>query len=75
MSWDMTHHPNRVNANISAVWPEFVTSDDIYDFTYPLFNTGFGEPGVFKRDVALNSCERRIWTQEDAVGVNPCGIM
>jgi len=71
----MEHHPNRVNANISAVWPENVSMEDVKFLTGPLFNTGFGEPGLFKRDVALNSCERRRWTDEDACGVNPCGIM
>lgn len=72
--WQNREHAHRSNANISAVWPETVSYQDVYHLTQNLFNTGSGEPGIFKRDNAINSSpERRIFRHPESLGTNACG--
>lgn len=71
--WNHPEHKVRANANNSAVWGDNLTEEDIDSLTNQLFSTGTGEPGIFKRDVAIRtSPEWREWIHPEHTGQNPC---
>lgn len=66
-------NPQRMNANNSAVWPENLSKEEVVIATKNLFETGSGEPGIFNRNVCLNSSPSwRKFKFASKVGVNPC---
>lgn len=72
------NHPTdrvRANANNSIVMNGELSKEDIETLTYPWFN-GLAEPGIFKRDNAINSSpKRREFLHPEATGINPCVIV
>lgn len=71
--WTHPVHKVRANANNSAVWPETVSRKDVDELTHQLFSTASGEPGILKRDTAVNTSPKwRKFLHPDHVLVNPC---
>jgi ribonucleoside-triphosphate reductase len=72
--WNHPTHKVRANANNSSVWGENLSEFDVRDLTNQLFSTGTGEPGLFKRDVAIKTApEWRNFIHPESIGTNPCG--
>ena len=62
----------RWNANNSAVWPEGgLTQVDLARQILDMVESRRGEPGIFNRQAAINSCPSRRQLAE--FGTNPCG--
>ena len=65
------HHPNRVNANISAVWNKEMTYQEILSQMETMFDGMSGEPGIVSRR-SMNMT-RPSWRRELVHGgLNPC---
>lgn len=65
-------HPQRWNANNSAVWPEReLTQEEVMAFFNLVAKGGTGEPGIFNRRAARNTQPEGREMVE--FGTNPCG--
>lgn len=64
------NNPQRANANISAVMPKEISSQEIRDHMTTMFNNFSGEPGIFVRENSVMTSPRR---KEFESLTNPCG--
>lgn len=67
------HSPHRAMANISAVWPKYITPGYIDEFVNTMHNSGTGEPGIFVRENVTVTSPRRKFREDEFAGTNPCG--
>lgn len=66
------HHPNRANANISAVWEEPLLYEEVSSQMQAMFDGHSGEPGIVSR-YAMNVGKPDRRRELVHGGTNPCG--